>query len=990
MQAQRDAGSPIYDSARFVARARLLSEWMETPTTTANDACDIMGESLGGHVNTCDEWRPNGDHQVEIVDLAPTVMALLGLPVPRDCTGVFIDDVVGLITADDAEGSLIGTNCTATDAAAEADKQFSQDRMCKASYGPNEDPSSYESLRPWGLREMTQWRHVLHYRDLYQQKLSYVREFLSSVDRLEHWAGQGLAFLKHTQDAAQFYDEGSSGRCAAYDPFNAVDAEGTSSTNAHRYTILPLEFGRCGGCNKKFLTGDKLTMLDYVVCNENDWNKVKVYYVQGVKGLLVVYNREIALQKLDKALRNIAITAVVLLIVFAMMLFIISNATLADPMQLVTRRRGEEFLRPYYQRPDVRAFIWAIAGTALYYTASILVYYLLQNLLGFVVWDASVVWSPVRVNTYLAIAVLPSWGIARLVRGLYMWHYRYMVDKLDEEAPTTPLLLSPVRIYHLLSTFFAINARSVDVGTVYLIRIYLVLINTFVFIVIAVIHCIYSFIIPFIYRIVFIDESNWTLRFQVITVQLISFPMWVDSWWCLRSVGHMLVDGVSVSQLYEMRSEKEERRAGGFPPEDEMLSLAGALPTAAGESTAVIARRDTAAGALSVAVVDPKEAERRLAEAELDSTLSKNRIAQLEDELDRLKTAKADALTDARLNNEFVGKGFADLQLLLESGFHQLERFYAEAGGAASGTGGGGGGGGGGGATAPLLGGSKVAATTVGATSEQIAAGGGQREMRSAVQKTLDGLRSENNVALDRQNRLLDALKALDPSGEDGDEEEALLGGGSGGGGSGGGGGGSGGGSCALVRQDTSLALTGGGGGGEEGGGFVAEQGERIAAKLEEAKATKDELARMLRQRDEMQRQVAQLEREAVVTQDEREKLNDDLAGVQAERDLLERKVNELRRELHAKNKEIEHMEAELKLSKSQQVRAMAKLSVQKSKAEKQLVAIKGQLLKLSDDKSSLFREVGSLESQLAQAHADREEARNWASTYRDMLLKVA
>jgi hypothetical protein len=51
---------------------------------------------------------------------------------------------------------------------------------------------------------------------------------------------------------------------------------------------------------------------------------------------------------------------------------------------------------------------------------------------------------------------------------------------------------------------------------------------------------------------------------QVITVQLISFPLWVDSWWCLHSVRHMLVDGVSVSQLYEMRSEKEERRAGAW------------------------------------------------------------------------------------------------------------------------------------------------------------------------------------------------------------------------------------------------------------------------------------------------------------------------------------------------------------------------------------------------------------------------------------------
>ena len=49
-----------------------------------------------------------------------------------------------------------------------------------------------------------------------------------------------------------------------------------------------------------------------------------------------------------------------------------------------------------------------------------------------------------------------------------------------------------------------------------------------------------------------------------------------------------------------------------------------------GESTAVIARRGSAAGSLTTATADPKEAERRLAEAELDGTLSKNRIAQLE------------------------------------------------------------------------------------------------------------------------------------------------------------------------------------------------------------------------------------------------------------------------------------------------------------------------------------------------------------------------
>merc|ERR1719326_767659 len=151
---------------------------------------------------------------------------------------------------------------------------------------------------------------------------------------------------------------------------------------------------------------------------------------------------------------------------------------------------------------------------------------------------------------------------------------------------------------------------------------------------------------------------------------------------------------------------------------------------------------------------------------------------------------------------------------------------------------------------------------------------------------------------------------------------------------------------------------------------------EEIESKLRQARVLRDELTRAERQRDELSRQVSHLEREAVVAADEMEKANDDLAGVQAERDLLERKGNELRRELHAKNKEIEAVDAELKLIKSQQVRAMAKLSVQKAKAEKQLATVRSNLRKLDEDKAALFREVSSLEAQLAQAQADRDASR--------------
>ena len=44
-----------------------------------------------------------------------------------------------------------------------------------------------------------------------------------------------------------------------------------------------LEFGRCGSCSsaeKEFLTGEELAVQGQVVCALNDWNYVKMYYVQ--------------------------------------------------------------------------------------------------------------------------------------------------------------------------------------------------------------------------------------------------------------------------------------------------------------------------------------------------------------------------------------------------------------------------------------------------------------------------------------------------------------------------------------------------------------------------------------------------------------------------------------------------------------------------------------------------------------------------------------
>ena len=754
--ARNSAGSSArVDGSRFVARSRTLEEVTNKPSVVAADVCDIMRDSGTDHVNSCDEWRDEGTYTVENTDIAPTVMALLGLPVPRHATGVFIDDLVGSIASTAAPSPMVGRNCTAADTAAEAGQEARQDRMCAESYAADETPARTAATSQWSAEELLKYRHVLHYRDLYQQKLAFVRGFLESVGRLSYHLEKGHGFLYNTETADEYYDEGSEGRCKAYDPFNKL-GDAVLVGGDHRYTIQPLEMGVCGSCStaeKTFLTGEAGTTRGRVVCLENDWDAVKQYYVQGIKGLLAVYSREIVIQRRRKEVRNVLLTLALMTCVCTVILYLTASATLADPSELIYRYRGEEFMKPYFQRRDVIAFVWAFGTIALFYVSTILTYYLLQSILGYSVWDVSVACGPDNTFDYLLITLIPAYVIAQLTRAAYMHSYRHV--NVDDSNPfekatnTTPLICSPVRIGRLLGSALSRNSRVSDVGTVYLIRLYTLLLCTFAIALITTLHCNYSFIIPFIYRIEFLSEANWRLRFQMITVQLLSFPLWLDAWWSLFTISNMKVDGVSVSQLYEMRSDKEERAAGGFPP-DEEAELAALSPMEDGDhkrsSCSGVQLGGSGGGAAGGPKLTAKELERKIAEVELDRTLCMNRIAQLEEEVESIKESKMDALNEAKLNNEFLGRGFSDLQSLLETGFKQLERFYLETGTAV--------------AAEPVAAAAQPSAAELGTT-----AGRRKSHFRSAIADTMTQLRDETHEVARKRSSLLDAVRQLQAQG---------------------------------------------------------------------------------------------------------------------------------------------------------------------------------------------------------------------------------
>jgi hypothetical protein len=396
---------------------------------------------------------------------------------------VFIDDVVGSIAVTDQLRAgvypMVGGNCSVAREQAEIGQAARMDRMCLRAYGSQEDPAVGDTTNGWDEAQFERWLHVLSYRDLYQQKLAYVRGYLgaSGADRLQDYdyrATTGsLGFLIPTTDAGQYYDEGANGRCAAYDPFNKMQLVANVG-DAYRYTIQSLEYGRCGSCSsaeKEFLTGPELTVQGKVVCTLNDWNKVKLYYVQGIKGLLVVYNREVARTKRINLARNLALTGALSGVTLAAFVYLVSASTLADPTELYRRYRGEQYIRSYYRRPDVVAAFWAIGLVIFYYVATILTYYLLQNFCGYAVWDASVVaGTPMGLTMWILITVTPSLCYAGIARGAYMFHYRYVSVSIDtyHDAASTPVICSPTRLTALLVAFFSRSARTSDTGKVYL------------------------------------------------------------------------------------------------------------------------------------------------------------------------------------------------------------------------------------------------------------------------------------------------------------------------------------------------------------------------------------------------------------------------------------------------------------------------------------------------------------------------------------------
>mmetsp|Transcript_3771 Transcript_3771/g.11170 ORF Transcript_3771/g.11170 Transcript_3771/m.11170 type:complete len:563 (+) Transcript_3771:3-1691(+) len=208
------------------------------------------------------------------------------------------------------------------------------------------------------------------------------------------------------------------------------------------------------------------------------------------------------------------------------------------------------------------------------------------------------------------------------------------------------------------------DIQSRAVGTIYLIRLYVATFAIFAAVLIFIGGAAYSFPFPYMFQIKHIDADSWQGRFQNLTLKAISLPLLFGVVVDLIGWEMTKLHAEEIEALFQLKRTKENHLLGAQvdtpakKPHDSESMLNTLLQASGG-------------GGLDYALMQEMErlvlrvhAERDLARASLDDMQA--RVARQAEE----RTEANAALKSSRA---FLGRGFRDIEMLLEAGFRELE-----------------------------------------------------------------------------------------------------------------------------------------------------------------------------------------------------------------------------------------------------------------------------------------------------------------------------
>jgi len=376
---------------------------------------------------------PAFSEEIENTDLAPTVSALLGLPVPRQAQGKYITDTF--------------------------------------IWGPmGSDPNS----------------RALAYRDLFIQKQRLVAAFLKSVPS---WSSldNDLVYGNHSAKSEEF----------------------------HR---------------------------------------------NGVERLLSTMKsaraRAISLWVLRNALLTLALNTVVL----GVIAYVLEVYTFVDVSLMFRCLCCSRFSDDPDRAKNIKAFAWSLWGVTLFYFMTIGFFILLYIWYGHPIdeWESTLIHTPAAVPRYLAYLFVPSIVFAFLLHRSY--HISSISFRKIIPGSSFGAKLRVVGM-NFLNLFSDSSAHVRHPDFVYLARYYVGATTVCAVLTIFVAQSTFTVLVPLIFRIPFVTEAYWGLRFRLLTVQMMSMPLIIGSMIEVYLSGRNLTD-YRVSEtdpVYLLKIRKDSR-----------------------------------------------------------------------------------------------------------------------------------------------------------------------------------------------------------------------------------------------------------------------------------------------------------------------------------------------------------------------------------------------------------------------------------------------
>jgi len=232
-----------------------------------------------------------------------------------------------------------------------------------------------------------------------------------------------------------------------------------------------------------------------------------------------------------------------------------------------------------------RAFVFALFATVAFYGAAIGLLALLLSMRGISSWDSTVLHFPTELVVFLLDTTLPPLACAFVLVRSY--HFPYMLVPLAQAAPAhtanSKMLPPPrppplVRLWNVLLAYVRCLLLGdyptySDISMIYLCKVYLFAFSVVAFLLLSCVQARYfTFVLPQLLLVRFDVEGEWTYRFSLLTLQLMTLVLLAVNTVMMRLWPSADLSVAHYDKLYSLALLKHEARRGTNTRSEEVIS----------------------------------------------------------------------------------------------------------------------------------------------------------------------------------------------------------------------------------------------------------------------------------------------------------------------------------------------------------------------------------------------------------------------------------